>query len=221
MINLVRVGFSYAHESIETKMRFQIIKEGKGMEPISQPDLLNKIDSCLKSDNAKNENPFLILLNPSCFQEICDYIGWGEETEKNQIEQGGIILGNVYKDPDSELTVGVAKCSVPAIGADASITHFEIGLEAWHKMLAYMDEMNRILIDKEKIYLIGWYHTHPKHLKVYMSNKDLETQKLFFNLDYHFSVILNPQKRYWKAYQGEFGNECDGLVLTNNFKCLK
>ena len=202
-------------------MFFQIINCSNGLEPI-RCEILSKIpDYSLKSNNNDSISDFSILFNPHCFKQICNHIGWGNETGNNQIEQGGIILGKIYKDASSALIVGVAEYAVPAIGADASLKHFEISIEIWHEMLNFMDEKNLKLSDNEKINVIGWYHTHPKHLKVYMSEKDLETQKRFFFLDYHFSVIFNPQKRHWKAFQGKYGKDCTGLILINDFKCLK
>lgn len=63
--------------------------------------------------------------------------------------------------------------------------------------------------------VIGWYHTHPNNLGVFMSGTDQRTQATFFSANWQFAIVLNPHRLQWKAFAGEQATECPGFVCKN------
>jgi len=70
----------------------------------------------------------------------------------------------------------------------------------------------------KSVQIIGWYHTHPRNLGVFMSHTDINTQKLHFNKNWHYAIVLNPQKKIWKAFYGEQAHECLGYFMNYHAK---
>lgn len=77
---------------------------------------------------------------------------------------------------------------------------------AWfiNELPRYMDEQYR----NQGQYVIGWFHTHPNSLDVFMSRTDMDTQRNFFNQDWHFSVVLNPHRRLIACFNSMDANIC-------------
>ncbi|MDZ7958990.1 MAG: hypothetical protein RMY34_14100 [Aulosira sp. DedQUE10] len=71
-----------------------------------------------------------------------------------RVEQGGILFGNAYKDPERgiyvEITVAVAAPATIGTGA-----HLEFTSDSW---LGIMDYAKR---EHPAENIVGWYHSHP------------------------------------------------------------
>src|SRR6185295_299681 len=80
-------------------------------------------------------------------------------------------------------------------------------------MLDYVDRLEDASGDAPKV--IGWYHTHPGSLDVFMSPTDQETQRRLFNQTWHFSLVLNPQRQEYRVYYGADSAECRGQIVTD------
>ena len=111
---------------------------------------------------------------------ISQHIGWGRFTHQNRVEQGGILLGKVYKDGTS--FYGVIEIAIPGNNAYGNAVELEMSHETWKQM---MDKADEIIAENESSdnYIVGWYHTHPNSLDVFMSGTDRNTQRLLFNQD--------------------------------------
>jgi len=140
-------------------------------------------------------------------QAIDKHVGWGRTTADNHVEQGGLLIGHVYRDPARQLVYGVVGEALPAVGARSSTTFLEMSPEVWAEMLERLDD--RVRDGLAELQVIGWYHTHPGELSVFMSDTDRRTQQRFFDRDWHFALVLNPQRRVYKAFQGRDASPCN------------
>lgn len=131
-----------------------------------------------------------LVIMPESADTITDHISWGKNTSDNMYEQGGIIIGRVYRI-SKDVIVGIAEAAIPAETNSANPAYLKMDTDAWSKMLDTYDERYKC----NGLLVVGWYHTHPNSLSVFMSSTDQATQRAFFNQDWHFAVVLNPQKR--------------------------
>jgi hypothetical protein len=163
------------------------------------------------TSHGHSESHQLYITNKAMHQ-IFNHIGWGERTERNVVEQGGILLGHVFRDENKELTYGFVEAALAGSLAKASSASLELTHETWKQMLDSVDE----ILEQEpqkNLQVIGWYHTHPNNLQVFMSCTDQATQHRLFSHDWQFAVVMNPHKRIWKAFYGMNANECRGFVI--------
>jgi hypothetical protein len=156
-----------------------------------------------------------LYISKEAMSHIGSHIGWGKMTQHNCIEQGGILLGQVFRDSVNGVTYGVADVAVAALSARGSSVHLEMTHDTWKEMLASVDQLLEQSPQRD-LQVIGWYHTHPNGLQVYMSGIDRETQGRLFAHDWQFAVVLNPQKERWRAFFGHAAQECQGYVLAGN-----
>jgi proteasome lid subunit RPN8/RPN11 len=163
----------------------------------------------LRDDTRRAETYGLVVRAPASL-EIANHIGWGGETDGNQSEQGGLLLGRVWRHPSESWHLGVVDRAVPGLMASGSMSYLHFSHGAWKAML---DEIDRLREAGETSgQVIGWYHTHPRHLRVFMSGTDLATQKRLFSCDWHFALVINPQKCRLRAYRGRDAHECSVIV---------
>jgi proteasome lid subunit RPN8/RPN11 len=197
---------------------FKIISETKQYQPLqgNLPEYMDNIidDTQSKYVNDPDINHLLFIENNAWKSHICEHIGWGRKSTQNINEQGGILLGQTFYDEDQNKYFGYVKNAVPAIGAEGSPAYLNMNHRTWADMLNRLDEWNDFH-NEEPLQVIGWYHTHPNELSVFMSGTDRNTQRLFFPKDWQFAIVINPHKQYWKAFYGLNAKECPGYILKN------
>ncbi len=150
-----------------------------------------------------------IFLSKKAFKSIKNHIGFGNDTEDNQVEQGGLLFGEVieYQNEKNETKfIGIVNYAIPAKTAEGSMRHLHFNHATWHSLL---EQQEKIQENESKKQLIGWYHTHPKQLKVYFSHVDKENHLTFFDKDWHFGLVLNPQREELKCF---LGNEFEEVL---------
>lgn len=148
----------------------------------------------------------------AAMRRIHDHIEWKRSSSQNLVEQGGILLGSTIQDPVTGLLHGFVTDAIAAkSGARGSGAHLEMGHEAWHGMLVEADAIRDA--SNGATQLIGWYHTHPGQLDVFMSSVDRHTQETFFAEDWQFAIVLNPQRELWRVFHGRAAVECRGYWL--------
>ena len=193
---------------------FEIKKEHPLYTPIKKELNGIPIISGLSSSNAKSIfSRYKLLLQEVAQKRIWEHIGYGHSYSSNRIEQGGILVGWVGVDNKTKDTYGIVEDAIPALKARAGATHLEIGHKDWKKMIDEADQFIDEYPDN-RLQIIGWYHTHPNRLDVFMSGVDMLTQRSFFNQDWHFAMVINPHREIWKVYQGAQANECPGYVIN-------
>lgn len=172
-------------------------------------------DEALNSTCENLKSNALLYISKKAKNQIWEHISWGDlNTSANKNEQGGILLGQVYIDKERENQVGIVEEVVFGKSAKGNPTYLEMNHSTWSEMLEAADS----IIDAQPeadIQIIGWYHTHPNGLDVFMSGTDLNTQSRFFNKDWHYAIVLNPHREIWKAFVGKNADECKGFFIQN------
>lgn len=208
--------FSIKNESLQQpviKKKFNITSATPTYAPIEKPiPNLSKVEpSSFRSQSSNHE----LYISKSAKDKIFRHISWGDQIASNIIEQGGILLGEVYIDKEINTTYGIVEIALSGESATASNVHLEMGHDTWKRMIDHADEILESLPEK-KLQIIGWYHTHPNHLDVFMSGTDKATQSRLFSQDWHFAIVLNPQRKIWRAFHGKESLECKGYMLSSN-----
>lgn len=173
-------------------------------------------DALISNHSEIETNDYYLIVANNVKKEVFEHISWGIDSEGNQVEQGGIILGKIIQDAKSLINYGIAIKAIPAFDTDSSMKHLHFNHQVWNNILRKSDEFIEDN-SKSNLQLIAWYHTHPKHLRVYMSDTDKKTQKLFFNQDWHFALIFNPQKKIWRVFQGKDARECQAYMIKKDY----
>lgn len=165
--------------------------------------------SIIENNYVKNE----LYIAKEAGNQIFNYIHWGNKTEKNEVEQGGILVGHVFKDDkDNSQLFGFVKKAIIAKYSKGLSNYLEMNHNTWKFMFDQLDKINESKY-LENMQVIGWFHTHTNHLPVYMSEIDIATQNRFFSEDWQFAIVLNPHQQIWKAFNGKYGLECKGFML--------
>lgn len=196
-----------------------VIASGKSFQiletrPPYQPELaeIPAFRTSLQSNFRGSSQVHKVYLKPNAAEHIFEHIGWGKETSDNRVEQGGILVGRVIQD-EQQSFIGIVEEAIPGRFAKGNSAYLEMDHETWKNMY---DQADRILDARpeERLQIIGWYHTHPKGLDVFMSTTDLDTQQQTFANDWQFAIVLNPQKKTWRAFRGKEAQECLGFLVA-------
>jgi proteasome lid subunit RPN8/RPN11 len=198
---------------------FQIIDSTPPYQPIIAA--LPHFQKYYPSDFRGFQTTYQIYIKPKAEAAIFKHISWGKFSPINAVEQGGILLGYVYKDKVTGITFGVAEDAIAGDSTLGTSTYLEMNHTTWKKMIDRVDSMQESILGGG-MQIIGWYHTHPNQLDVFMSGTDTNTQMLFFINDWQFAIVLNPQKKIWRAFHGKNAEECRGFIIAHGWNfCLK
>lgn len=155
------------------------------------------------SDNFSSaSSSYKLILQPQAVREIFDFIEWnvGQRTDFRN-EQGGILVGKRYFDVGKGIHYVIVSKAITADNANGSTGFLDITHECWSVMHEKKDDYNREI--GEEAVIVGWFHTHPNMLSCFMSNTDRNTQKLFFDGDNTYSIVINPQRHLLKAFRSK------------------
>ncbi len=111
-----------------------------------------------------------------------------------KIEQGGILFGNAYSDPQLGVYVEIV-AAIAAPETNASGTHLVFTANSWQGIMNHATELtpgNQI---------VGWYHSHPD-LGVFMSYTDMKTHQVFFAHPWCLSIVYDPIRQEIGYFQG-------------------
>jgi proteasome lid subunit RPN8/RPN11 len=177
----------------------------KGEVPYHRSDVVLESDSTRKA-------PYALVIEEQARETIFEHIGWRAVRAENNVEQGGILVGEVIETPDGRF-FGIAKQALPGLGGRGSSTYLQMDHSAWKAMYDQVDELSHL--EESGNQIIGWYHTHPQNLGVFMSGVDMNTQKTMFSRPWHFAVVFNPHRKLWKVFRGAEAKECPGYFLKH------
>ncbi len=140
-------------------------------------------------------------------------INWGTSEIINSYEEGGLLIGKSYfNNNDEKFYYSIVTSIIPALVEEKSMNEKKYGFDSWQTMLSKLDIYNKDKTIENREHIIGWYHTHKGIRSVYMSEKDMDMQKMF-PLQWQFGIVLNPQKQIWRAFNGENAHKCQGFML--------
>ncbi len=143
---------------------------------------------------------------------IKDHIGWGRSTGANGVEQGGLLIGHVFRDANTDESFAVVKRILEARSAESTSVSIEMNHATWLDLLNRFDGL-ALAEHRSPWRIVGWYHTHPNSLPVFMSGTDRRTQRDFFAGPEFFALVFNPHQRLWKAFQGAECLECPAVAF--------
>ncbi len=195
-----------------SKFKINTVSEAYKPENQTEPSFL--IEPSLNSKSKNDAKNTKLYIKPKAIKQIFEHISWGQTTKENVVEQGGVLLGKVFFDEKKNLMYGVVEEALAGKEAKGSSAYLEMDHEVWKEML---DEFDAILDkDEDKQWqMIGWYHTHPNNLSVFMSGTDMGTQQRFFSNDWQYAIIFNPHKQIWKSFVGNEAVECAGMIVKD------
>ncbi len=155
----------------------------------------------LLSDNFYSaDKKYKLIVKENAVKEIFEFIKWDMgNLPGDRIEQGGILLGKRFYDSSRNVHYTIVGKVITADTANGSPAFLEITPECWSVMHDKKD--NYIEESGEEVVIVGWFHTHPNMLPVFMSGTDRNTQELFFNGDNTYSMVINPQRHLIKAFR--------------------
>ncbi|MCP4697042.1 MAG: hypothetical protein GY862_09350 [Gammaproteobacteria bacterium] len=181
-------------------------KPSRQSRPMSRCPRSRQSNTNTKTYSAKEHHDLYIY--SSAFEKIQKHIAWGKHTPENLFEQGGILLGHAFVD-EHDVIYGVVEDVVTARG---TATYLEISHETRKDMFDRVDALTQQQASRSHV--LGWYHTHPGMLDVFMSGTDRNTQEHLFGNEWHFALVLNPQQQIWRVFQGAGVKECMGCVIN-------
>ncbi|OLE52069.1 MAG: hypothetical protein AUG51_19950 [Acidobacteria bacterium 13_1_20CM_3_53_8] len=192
--------------------RFEIINAVPPYQPSERAEpvlkLIENLASSYDKDCVESHKLYITL---GAMEQIAHHIGWGEYTKENLNEQGGILLGEVFTDSTRQIVYGVVSAAIAGASAKGSSASLEMSHRTWKEMLDATEAIKAREPDRG-LQVIGWYHTHPNNLSVFMSGTDRATQSRLFSRDWQFALVLNPHIRDWRAFFGRDATQCRGFV---------
>lgn len=157
------------------------------------------------------EDDLRILITRQCYRGLEDY---AEKQTDPDVESGGILLGQVYKEEESDKFMVEIHNFIPAESTMASGTSLRFTFETWdhinkQRSNRFPDEMT-----------VGWYHTHPFRFRdkdtetpIFLSQTDAFTHKTFFKEPWHVAMVLG----YKGEKKGFFQWHKEGIVPCGGF----
>ncbi len=164
----------------------------------------------------------LLVFQPCASSKLFGLIGWlRDDFPDNRNEQGGILIGRYIRDADghpvqaevTDILLAQTECRYPGyIEWDA--------MEEIRLQRIFFDMKDKLeATDPEaadELDIVGWWHTHPNGLPVFMSVTDMETQKIKCSRMEKYSVVLNPHQGIWRAFAGKDAEEVPAVMLIGN-----
>lgn len=190
-----------SRKSFVIKRRSDAKKDSR-MQVVTEKQFRSEHPGLLPARKLSKEQGPLLVISQRAEREIKDHIGWAEKTRYNIREQGGIMIGSPYLVDGR--TVSVVECAIPAELSESNAAYLKMDTETWLKMLNCYDESYR----DQGLYVVGWFHTHPNGLGVFMSSTDMGTQRAFFREDWHFAVVLNPHRKMIACFHSAQAELC-------------
>lgn len=154
-----------------------------------------------------------LIFQPLAQKRMLSHIEWGQSTPRNTVEQGGILIGKIYQC--GNIVYGIVEDTIQA-RTQGSASYVKFNHEAWDEMQRKLDDINSER--KDKLIVIGWYHTHPNELPVFMSGTDRGTQSEQFSKYWQFAIVLNPQKKICDAFCGKEASKCELSFLNETLE---
>lgn len=161
----------------------------------------------------------LLVFTPQATKKLRAVTGWNRfDYPRNRVEMGGWLIGNYIFNDEGKVIQAEVTDILHATDCKGTPTYLEWpakeDIRLQREFFRMKDELTARNPSKgEKLSRIGWWHTHPNSLPVFMSSTDMETQRSKYFRDHDFSVVLNPHRMIWKAFAGRNAEEVPAIML--------
>lgn len=186
--------------------------------PLSHKDLsypVKKHRLNAKCDNYKTgASNYLLYILKGAANAILSFIEWDKHTEHNHTEVCGFMIGHHYYDESKDIYYTEVE-SIITVPTDMSTeVYLQLSTDSMFAIEQALDAYNAEHNTDCKF--IGWFHTHPNSLPVFMSSTDLITQTRYFSDDLGYAIVLNPHKLYWKAFRSVSCVDVKCMMVSKN-----
>ena len=161
-----------------------------------------------KTSNPQNDDRRYLIIEKSAYTKLKSELEWGRKTRRNCVEQGGILLGRAAFY-NNEIYCFVEDILLADTSGNPVFVEFSD--EMWADMQNRFDAINALTESGRKLVIVGWFHTHPNGLSVFMSGTDMQTQRLNFAQEWQVSLVMNPHTHKCRAFFGV--NAIDGRIV--------
>lgn len=124
------------------------------------------------------------------------------------VEQGGLLLGQAFHDPDRNAYFLLVEQALPAVGGLETEVSFSYTETAWEHLTPHLQQMGAIRT------LLGSYHSHPG-MGVFLSKTDLETQAEIFPHPWQIALVVDPVADKTGFFLGKTGHPCERWYLLD------
>ncbi len=219
----VPIGKEYLYKRMSRERVFEVLAE-------KNPALVEgtRLHGCM----SKTWKHDLLILTPEAAKEMMDYFRWGERHPNNVFEQQAGLAGYVFKDPGTGLFTAVVETVIPTIAKNRTPVGARLSAEDAAAVQSEVNIMNRNLkhvpefgtfTHQGDMIIVGWVHSHPNDLGVFLSGTDMETHRANYGQckdGLGVSMVVNPHRRITRAFGGPAANVmeqiwlCDGAAYT-------
>lgn len=138
------------------------------------------LESSLTPVGKPDTDKVQILVGPQAFSRIDQHIR-SDMTH----EVGGFLVGKPY-EWDGKKYVEILD-AVSAEATSSSAVHLTISPNTW------VQAQNLLREKFPDMYIVGWYHTHPR-MALFLSSQDLSIHEGFFREAWHVALVLDPTR---------------------------
>lgn len=145
----------------------------------------------------------MLYLDNNAAKLLWTYVGMGRhDYPPNRNEMGGLMVG-FRLSKTAAVVINMIPVTNPTV---QSHTYLEwSGLEEIVMRRHFYEIQENLAHDNpdaaEKLAILGWFHTHPSNLPVFMSGTDRANQAEKYPDG--FALVINPHTMVWKAYYGK------------------
>jgi proteasome lid subunit RPN8/RPN11 len=163
--------------------------------------------------------PRMLVYTPEAAKKQMELIGWQrDDFPRNRKEQGGWLIGRYVLD-ESGVPVQGEVTDVLEAETDCRFPGYiewdgmeEIRLQrVFFQMQDELAETDPQAAERLKV--LGWWHTHPNSLDVFLSSTDMATIRLMYSKPEQYSVVLNPHRGVFRAFAGGNAVEVPMVML--------
>ncbi|MFH0922486.1 MAG: Mov34/MPN/PAD-1 family protein [Candidatus Micrarchaeota archaeon] len=130
---------------------------------------------------------FKVYLHASAFDKAREHFAKAFETG---IEAMGLLVGEYYSNDGGFLLVS------DYVTADNQATSVSVRFEE----SAFSAIAGELLARIDSSFVVGWAHSHPGY-GCHLSSTDLDTQKTYFNEEYHVALVIDPSTNDAKVFK--------------------
>lgn len=157
-----------------------------------------------KTPNPQNATRHYLILDERALTRLRDSLDWASTTTRNQVEQAGVLLGRAAIWGNEIYGFVEDILLAESFGNPGFV---EITFEMWADLQNKLSELNNTLDKNAPLVIVGWFHTHPNDLSVFMSATDMITQRQNFSLEWQASLVMNPHTNKYRAFFGARATE--------------